>query len=183
MNVSNTSSISSAAADIALNPEGRLALMVLEHQQTQEDTARADKALARDRFIEASDQEVDEMRDKAGHILVGALAQGAATFLASSLQVGDAWDGVENKVVKGGTDFGHGTAPVLGKVFGDSPAARDEAEAKHAASLAEQARWQLDDANQVIDKADQAADKAVDWLSSVNANQASAETGIIAGLA
>ncbi|RYZ01505.1 MAG: hypothetical protein EOO73_35420 [Myxococcales bacterium] len=183
MNISNNPSVSFAASGIGLDAEGRLALMVLEQQQTQEDSARTDKSLARERYVEASNDEVEAMRDKAGHLLVGAFVQGAATATASGIQMGDAIGGGESKGAKASADFGHGTAPVLGRAFGDSPAAADDANAKHAASLAEQARWQLEDANKVIDESEKTQDKALDWVSSVDANQASAETGIIAGLA
>lgn len=183
MNVNNNLSASFASSSFALDPEGRLALMVLEKQQTDEDSARDDKLLARERFVEASSAEVEAMRDKAGHLLLGAVVQGGATLAASSFQMWDAVDSGDSPKLKAAADFGHGTAPVLGRCFGDSPAAADDADAKHAASLAEQARWQLDDANKVIDQANETRDKALDWVSSVNASQASAETGIIAGLA
>jgi hypothetical protein len=183
MNIENRISPSFDALGVGLDPEGRLALLVLEQQQTQEDAARDDKALARDRYLAASNEEVEAMRDKADDIRLGSLVQGVASAAASGFQLADAVQPGKDEVLAATAAFGHGSAPVLGRYFGDSPAAAEDANAKHAASLAEQARWQLDDANKVIEKADKSQDKAIDWVSSVNANQASAETGIIAGLA
>lgn len=183
MNVAGSTSVSFSSAGIALDPEGRVAVLVLEQQQTQEDAAREDKALARQRFVEASNQEVESMRDKAGDIWKGAFVQGAATLTASTIQVRDALTPGRDLMEEAKAAAASSAAPLLGKFFGDVPAAEEDANAKHASALAEQARWQLDDANQVIDKAETAQDKTLDWASSVNANQASAETGIIAGFA
>lgn len=183
MNVSNNTSVSFDSSGIGLDADGRLALMVLEQQQTQEDAARDDKLLARERYVEASNAEVEAMRDKADHLLTGAVVQGAFSLAGSSVQVRDALTPARDAMEEAKAAAFNNAAPILGKAFGESPAAADEADAKHAASLAEQARWQLDDANKAIDKADKTQDKALDWASSVNANQASAETGIIAGLA
>lgn len=183
MNVDNRISTSSSASALGSDPEGRLALLVLEHQETQEEAARDDKALARERYVAAANEEVEAMRDKAGDILLGALVEGVASAAASGFQLADAVQPGKDEVLAATAAFGHGTAPVLGHYFGDSPAASEDANAKHASSLAEQARWQLDDADELIDKANESRDRALEWVSSVNANQASAETGIIAGLA
>jgi hypothetical protein len=183
MNVDNRISTSLDASGLGLDPEGRLALLVLERQQTQEEGARDDQALARDRYVAAANEEVEAMRDKADDIRLGAVVQGVASAAAAGFQLADAVQPGKDEVLAATAAFGHGAAPVLGRYFGDSPAAAEDANAKHASSLAEQARWQLDDAEKVIDKANESRDRALEWVSSVNANQASAETGIIAGLA
>jgi hypothetical protein len=183
MNVDNRTSPSIAASGIGLDAEGMLALLVIERQHSQEDAARDDKLLARDRYVAASNEEVAAMRDKAGDIRLGAIVQGVATAAASCFQVFDALQPGKDELSSATAEFGHGAASVLGDYFGDAPAASEDANAKHASLLAEQARWQLDDAKEVIDKATESKTQAIDWVSSVNANQASAETGIIAGLA
>lgn len=191
---SNGSSSTFARSSLGLDPEGQLALLVLENEQTQSDAARQDKSLARQRYVEAANDQVAAMHEEASHVWVGALVHGACTLTASTIQLGDIalkpeLDPITEKplpeepwgeVVSAGFS---GMAPVLGKAVGDEPAGHDRAEAKAASSLEQLAEWQLDDANKVLDDAKKAQDKALDWLAAVNANQASTETGIIAGFA
>lgn len=181
MNINTATSFPSSG--IELDSEGRLAVLVLEQQRTREEGAQEDKSLARQRFKDASEQEVKAMHEKAAHVFAGALAQGSAALAGAGVQFADALDGVKNLRLEAAVAGTNAVAPVLGKVLGEQRVASDEAEAKHAAYLAEQARWALDDANQAIESAHSAMDKTVDWVSSVNAAQSSAETGIIAGLA
>lgn len=183
MNVGSSTSVSFSSGGIDLDPEGRLAVLVLENQETRLHAANEDKLLARERYTDAANQEVEAMRDKADHLFVGALVQGAASISASAIQMRDALTPGRCQLDEVKAAAFTSIAPVLGRALGDSPAANDEADAKRASSLAEQARWQLDDANKVIDRSQQSQDKAIDWVSAVNANQASAETGIIAGFA
>jgi monomeric isocitrate dehydrogenase len=181
--VNINTSVSFPSAAVELDPEGRLAMLVLEQQKTKDEGAHDEKTLARQRFKEATEHEVDAMRDKAGHILNGALAQGTATLTGAGVQFADGLDGVKNRIADAGVAGANGMAPVMGKILGDQPAASDDANAKQASALAEQARWAMDDANTIIERAQSTSDKVVDWVSSINAGQASAETGIIAGLA
>jgi hypothetical protein len=194
MTISNVSGASSfAQSGVGLDAEGQFALLVLEAQDSQHAAAAADKTLARDRFIEASADEVTAMREESKDIFIGACVQGATSAAAAAVQFGDAaW---EPKPDKNGKTPKEGpwceitagalnaAAQPLGKMLGDSPAADDRADAKQAGSLAQQANWQLDDANDALHKSEQRTDKALDWLASQTANQASAETGIIAGFA
>jgi len=120
--------------------------------------------------------------------------QAAASLTAATIQIGDALDEPEcdssGKPVEKEGPWGEIGASVsnamsqpLGKMLGDSPAANDRADAKQAGTAAQQATWQLDDANKAIDEADKHQDKALDWLASEAANKASTENGIIAGFA
>ena len=194
MTISNVSGASSfAQSGVGLDAEGQLALLVLETQDSQHAAATADKALARDRFIEASADEVAAMRAEATHILIGACVQGASSMIAAGIQLGDAASepkpGKDGKTPKEGpwceiaAGAFNAAAQPLGKAFGDSPAAGDRADAKQAGTAAQQATWQLDDASDAARKAEQRTDKALDWLASESANRASAENGIIAGFA
>lgn len=189
MNVSNNHGSSAAltSSAVGLDAEGQLALLVLENEQTQSDAARQDKAVARERYVEAANRQVAAMHAEADHVLIGAIVQGACTVAATSVQLSDiavSGDCISedpwSRAVAGGFS---GLSPVLGKAVGDEPAAHDRADAKQASSLEQQAEWQLDDANKAIDEAKKSRDKALDWLTNVNANQASTETGIIAGFA
>jgi hypothetical protein len=124
----------------------------------------------------------------------GATFQAAASLTAASIQVGDALDEPECDALGNprskegpwgeiGSSISNAMSQPLGKMLGDSPAANDRADAKRAATAAQQATWQIDDATSAIDKSAKHQDKALDWLGSEAANEASAESGIIAGFA
>lgn len=194
MTISNVSGASSfAQSGVGLDAEGQLALLVLETQDSQHAAATADKALARDRFIEASADQVAAMREEAEDIFIGACVQGATSLTASVIQFVDAaWEpkAEEGKPAPKEKPWGEISAGALnaasqplGKMLGESPAAEDRADAKQAGTAAQQATWQLEDANDAVRKSEQRTDKALDWLASQAANQASTETGIIAGFA
>lgn len=194
MTISNVSGPSSfAQSGVGLDAEGQFALLVLETQHSQRAAAAAEKTLARDRFVEASASEVAAMREEAEDIFIGACVQGACGAIAAVVQFGDAASepepGPDGKIPKEGpwceitAGALNAASQPLGKMLGDSPAAGDRADAKQAGSLAQQANWQLDDANDSLHRSEQRTDKALDWLASQTANQASAETGIIAGFA
>ncbi len=193
INAISSSTTSFAGSNIGLDAEGQLALLVLEHQETQSKTAEQDKLLARQRYEDASDAQVAAMHAEADHVLLGALVQGVAAAGASTVQFVDiANDPCPQSLTKPVQEKPWGEAasagvasagPVLGRALGEAPAADDRADAQQESKVAARAQWQLDDANKAIEKADQARDKALDWLGAVNANQASAETGIIAGFA
>ena len=201
MTFSNISSATSfQQSGVGVDAEGQLALLALECEQTQQDAARDDKNIARQRFLDASDKEVAALRDEAHDILVGALVQGAATVTAASIQFGDAldepcdhavlskdgktlftptekpWGEVSSAVVTG-------SGQAIGKALGDSAAANDRADGKRASTSAQQAQWKLDDAQKTIDETSAHQDKATDWLGSESANRASSEAGIISGFA
>jgi|GEM_PF-5089704 len=192
------STISGATAfshsGLGMDAEGQLALLILETEDTRHEVAIADKALARERFITASDAEVAAMHEEADDIMRGAVFQAAASLTAAAIQVGDALDEpecdssgrpIEKEGPWGeiGASVSNAMSQPLGKMLGDSPAASDRADAKRAATVAEQATWQLDDAKAAIDKSEQHQNKALDWLGSESANRANTENGIIAGFA
>jgi hypothetical protein len=195
MTISNISGAATfSQSGVGMDAEGQLALLILETEDTRHEVASADKLLARDRFVSASNAEVAAMHEEAHDILIGAAFQCAASMTAAAIQVGDALDEPEcdsagNPTEKEkpwgeiGAAASNAMSQPLGKMLGDSPAANDRAEAKQAATTAEQATWKLDDANGAIDKSNKHQDKALDWLASEAANKASTENGIIAGFA
>ena len=138
MTISNISGASSfAQSGVGLDAEGQLALLVLEAQDSQHASATADKALARDRFIEASADEVAAMREEAKDIFIGACVQGATSAAAAIVQFGDAASepepGPDGKTPKEGpwceitAGALNAASQPLGKMLGDSPAAGDRA--------------------------------------------------------
>jgi hypothetical protein len=194
MTISNVGAAAPYSQSVGLDAEGQLALLILESEEARHEVASADKLSARERFIIASNAEVAAMHEEAHDILVGAAFQAAASLTAATIQVGDALDEPEcdssGKPIEKEGPWGEIGASVsnamsqpLGKMLGDSPAANDRADAKRAATAAEQASWQMDDASKAIDSSNNHQDKALDWLASESANKASTENGIIAGFA
>jgi hypothetical protein len=177
---------------IGLSSEGRLALLVLEHEETQQDTDRAAKALARDQYVAASNAEVAALREEADDMRMSAFVQGATTLASAAIKFGDAWDepkcDATGKIAKekpwaeiaaGACD---GSTGVVGKLF-DASVADDRADGKRASQAAQLAEWDMGDASDAIRKSDERQDKATDWLSASDANQASTTAAIIAGFA
>jgi hypothetical protein len=64
-------------------------------------------------------------------------------------------------------------------LIGDVPQENDEANAKEFATLAEQAKWQADDASTSLDKVDKLGDKILDLVQSLNQAQDSATNAVI----
>jgi len=194
MTISNVGAAATFQSGVGLDARGQLALLILESAEARQEVASADKLLARDRFITASNAEVTAMHEEADDILIGATFQAAASLTAAAIQVGDALDEPEcdalgNPLSKEGpwgeigSSISNAMSEPLGRMLGDSPAANDRADAKRAATSAEQATWQIDDATRALDESDEQQDKALDWLASETANKASTENGIIAGFA
>jgi hypothetical protein len=194
MTISNIGGAATFSQSVGLDAEGQLALLILESEETQQEVAAADKLLARDRFITASNAEVAAMHEEADHIMIGAAFQATASLTAASIQIGDALDEPECDALgrplskeapwgEIGSSISNGMSQPLGEMLGASPAAHDRADAKRAGTAAQQATWQIDDATRAIDRSDEHQDKALDWLASESANKASTENGIIAGFA
>jgi hypothetical protein len=70
-------------------------------------------------------------------------------------------------------------AAPLQSMIGDSVATDYQAEAKRRETLAEQARWQADDASAAIDKADKRGDKAIELLQGIQQENNSSTQSII----
>jgi hypothetical protein len=193
MTINNISSSHFSISGTALGTEGQLALLMLENEEAQKDTANADKALARDRFVEASNAEVAAMREEADDIRLGAFFQAGASLTAAGIQAGDVLmapecdaQGKEKPEAPWG-EIGAGAAnslsQPLGKWIGDAAVADDRGDAKRAGSAAEQAAWDQADANDAIDHLNDQRDRVTSWLQSENSEQANATAGILANLA
>jgi hypothetical protein len=195
MSISSIGSGAPAYADlgIGLSSEGRLALLVLEHEETQQDTDHASKALAREQYIAASDAEVAALRDEARDMRKSAFVQGALTLGSATIKVFDTLSEPEcdpithetpeekpwGEIASGTCD---GAVPTFGKYF-ESSVSSDRADGKHASQAAKLAEWDMGDASDAIKKSDERQDKATEWLNASNANQASTAAAIIAGFA
>lgn len=178
---------------IGLSSEGRLALLVLEHEETQQDGDRDAKALARDQYLAASNEQVAALRDEADDLLKSAFVQGALTLTSAAIKVGDALDEPKCDLDTGKTPQEkpwaeisagacEGTAPAVGKYF-DASVAGDRAEGMRASQAAKVAEWDMADSSDAIKKSDERQDKTTNWLDTSNASQASTTAAIIAGFA
>lgn len=190
MSISSIGSGAPAFTDlgIGLSSEGRLALLVLEHEETQQDTDHESKELARDQYISASNEEVAALRDEADDMLKSAFVQGALTLSSAAIKSYDICHEPEcgapkekpwGEIASGTCD---GAAPAVGKYF-EASVSEDRADGKRASQAAQLAEWDMADAGEAIKKSDERQNKATDWLSASNANQASTTAAIIAGIA
>ena len=190
--ITSSTSIYSAQA-LALDSEGQLAVLLLETEESEQAVERDNLALARTRFIEASNDQVADMHAEADAVRLGAYFQAGASLTAAAIQVGDVGmppecDELGKTMVEEpwgeiGAGLGNGLSQPLGKLLGDAPAADARADAKRAATAAQQAEWQLDDAQKALGRSDEQQEQVTSWLSSQATSHADARSAIIAGLA
>lgn len=178
----------------ALNVEGQLALLVLTSEEAQQAAEREQAALKRDRFVAATDKEVAELHEAADHIWQGALIRGAGQALSAGIQLYDAAHeppkappGKPEEIEKPYGEIGAAAAKEGGELVaafvGDSAVQDDKADARRAETNGQLAQSDLGEARDALHQSQARQEKALDWLSSVSSNQASADTAIIAGFA
>lgn len=179
-----------ASSGIASSNEGRLALMMLEHEDSQQQADRIEKGMARSQYVAATNDEVEALEDEASHTRLGAVVGAAAGVASAGIQLGDACSepcdtegaGEEKpwgEIAAGLSGTGGGFTT---KLF-DSAATEDRAEGKRAQQSAQLAEWDLSEAKDAIEQSQRRQDKATDWLSANSSNAASTMSAIIAGLA
>jgi hypothetical protein len=213
MSIGSIGSGGSAFSDsgVGLSNEARLALMVLEQEDSQQDADRIEKGIARSEYISATNAEVEALKEEASDTRMGAFVQATATGVSAGLQFVDAWsepcDAEVQDLAKGGKDascnelletlqsppqekpWGEigagltgGMSAPLGKLF-DAEVAEDRAEGKRAQQSAQLAEWDLSEAKDAIKESQQQQQKATEWLSANSSNEASTMSAIIAGFA
>lgn len=191
LSIGSGSGIYSAQA-LALDAEGRLALLLLETQEAQQAFDRDDTALARERFVAAADAQVEAMHEEAECIRLGAYFQAGASVTAAGIQIGDVASpspcdalgrAIEEPWGEIGAGVSQGVSQPLGSLLGAAPAADARADAQRAATSARQAEWQLSDADEAIERSDERQRQVTSWLSSQASARADARAAIIAGLA
>ena len=170
-----------------LDTSGQLALLVLESQEEQQASHLQDLALARERFVVESNEQVEAMHDQADAIRLAAAFQAAASCTAATIQLDVCIDPPEcaktASVMKISSELMSGLSEPLGKWVGDAPAADAAADAKQNATQAQQAEWQLSDAKDAIKRSDDRQGQALQWLSGEVSSEAQANAAIIAGFA
>ncbi|HET7546050.1 MAG TPA: hypothetical protein VFK05_39545 [Polyangiaceae bacterium] len=178
---------------------GELAALLIERESAQADSAKQDREAARRAFLGEAQQQVDALNEAAAATLTGAALGASLTVAGGAFQIGAAtfqYDVDMGKAhgapataiatneleasIRGdvGDTFAKLAEP--GKALvGDSTAARYQAEAKHHETLAEQAKWQADDASATLDKADKRGDKVLDLLQGIQQEDQSSAQAII----
>jgi hypothetical protein len=158
---------------------GQLAALVLETQEQQKETNRAQLSQARHDFEAALDDEVEALRDQADAGRRGALLQSGVALGSSGLQLGalakkdDKW---LSAVSKG---LGDQAAP-LGKALSHDYGAAD---AKAAEGAEAAAKWQLDDARDALKNESALQQRTLDWLGSMVDRDAATMAAILSNRA
>jgi len=175
-----------------------LAVLLIENETNQADSARLERDAARQSFLDQAQQQVDALHEAANATMAGALvsaslsvAGGACLVGAASYQfqanMGVAADAGPlaisankyNADVLSALATTGKLADPLKALIGDSTAAHYQAEAKHHEILGEQAKWQASDASSALDKADKQGDKVLDLLAGIQRDQNSATNAVI----
>lgn len=186
--------VGSGAHDIHFStPEAQLAVLVLENQDLEQRIDQQTLDQARRSFVEHSAAQIRAMRKEAEHIARGALLEAGAIATGAALDGAGAYCAAtapagakvpEADYLHGaGQTWSGGVPSVLGKFVGDSPAARDRADAKQAELAAKQDEWQLDDRKDAIQKSQGQQQQAIEWLSKLVDTEAAAGQAVLSSLA
>jgi hypothetical protein len=174
-------------------PAARIALMALENEEQQQAIDQEGVDLARRRFVEQSAAEVAAMREESSDILTGALIQTGVLVAGAALQgyalsnetaACNVADEKKWKTVGSiGASASQGLSPALDKALGESPAAADRADAKQAATAAQQAEWELSDRKNAIDRSRDDQRQATEWLRRLVEQDAASSSAVLSTLA
>jgi hypothetical protein len=169
--------LSSADEGMFNSFSGRLAVLVLEHQEQQKQLEQAEQASARADFRDAVANEVDALRDQADSAFRGAVVQGALSAAAACFSFANAGCKPNETTWKGTTAGGLSSlAQPIGALAGNTYGAAD---AKAAEGRKETAKDRIDDARDAIKSADNLQDKATDWVSSMVDRDAATTSAIL----
>ena len=172
-----------------------LAVLMLENETNQKDSARLQRDAARQSYLDQAEQQVAALHAAADAMATGALVSGALTIASGACQIGaatyqyqadvssSAAEGAENKEMASLFADAASTTGKLaqpaGVYFGDTPAGHLQAEAKRHEMLATQAQWQAGDASSDIDTAEKHADKMLDLVETIQRDQNTATNALI----
>ncbi len=173
-----------------------LAALMLQNETNQEDSDRLSRDAARNSFLENSQQQVNELNAAADASEQGAFVGAAFTIAGAGCGMVSDVDSFDAETVDKGTSEAYtdkldaglfhdadqglsGFSQYASQLAGGTLAGHDTAEAKRYETLAEEAKWQADDASSSIDKTDQLGSKIMDIVESLNQDQTSANNSII----
>ena len=178
---------------------GELAVLLVEHEANQAESAEQARDAAREAFMVDAQRQVEALHDAANATMVGAFIGASMTVAGGALQIsaaqfqyevdmGRANGGCTSEVASNQliantqralADVFSKTAEPTKALVGDSSAAKRQADAKRQESLAEQAKWQADDARTAVDKADKRGDKVLDVVQGLRQEESSSARSII----
>lgn len=195
------SSYSDAAEQIT-STQGKLAVMMLEAQQANEQGEQQRLELARNSYKAALAEEVNEMHAAADSALLGALIQASISCAGGAMTISGALSREVPELSANPCDaekmqfsaaLQETDLEVTGKAlqnfsgplgeFASSQAGHHSASAKAHGGEAEMARWAIGDAQENIDESRELAQKAIDWADSLSDKDAAAMNAILANLA
>jgi hypothetical protein len=174
-----------------------LAELMIQNETTQSDADRAARDADRATFLRDSQHQVDELHSAASAMENGALVGAAFSIAGDACAIGAAsyqYDAATTDPCDKGTIASDTTnasylqdssklfAELAGPaktLVGDVPQKNDEANAKQFETLAEQAKWQADDASTDLNKVDKLGDKILDIVQSLNQALDSATNAVI----
>ena len=175
-----------------------LAVLQLDIEANQSESARLQRDAARDSYTKHAEQQVDALHAAADATLTGALLSASLTAVSGACQIGAAQFQYDAEVARanGGSALGFASDTRTARVFGElgkalgnvaepvgtlvggSSAAHHQAEAKRQELLAEQAKWRASDASSSLDKADHQSDQVLDLLQGIQQGQRAADMAI-----
>jgi hypothetical protein len=173
-----------------------LAELLIQNEATQSDSDRTTRDAARATFLQDSQHQVDALKAAADATEQGALTSAAFSVAAGACSIGAAsykfdaeTDGCDKLATasdsESASDLGtlSGTLSAMGKFeqtwVGEGQTQYDQANAKRFETLAEQAKWQADDATTEINKTNTLGGKILDIVQSLNQDQSSATNAVI----
>jgi len=188
-----------AADEVASDPTIELALRLMDSDFERGEQDRARIETARANQSRAMDAQVAALREAAEHMLIGAavqgsfgIASGTCAFVAAAIgpapadpkhptqqdviakNTAEKWSAVA-------TGFSNTAAPV-GKLFGDSPAGDDQADAQQARNDAERAGWVADDARSHRERTQRNVDRTQDFASNMIQGEEQTNTAILGNI-
>jgi hypothetical protein len=166
----------------------QLANLILKTVAAERDSVIAQKKMSREEQYRSEQLQVQSMRDKAGSIMDGAIASGLCSIGSGACSVYDAtraappksaepdlqpdadkpgkWQAVPGAIARPMGEM----SPMAGKMFGDSPAASHDADAKAAELAAQRAK---DRASDQHDRLGELSSLAQDAMQAIRSSQAS----------
>lgn len=191
-------------ADSLSTAGGSLAMLVLDTQAAERQAGHERLQVARDDYQAALSEEVSKMHEAADQVFWGAVAQGSLaivsgaasvygsvsqhTEISKALAAGDKGQLQLEAALKDNLSqvVGRALEPLaapVGAVVSGSNGEHARADAKSASGKGEQARWQIDDAKDRIEQAEQTAERTTQWAATLVDKEDAAVTGLIADFA
>lgn len=172
--------IDTSSHDFVADIGERLAVLMLETQEASKEADRQMLSEARRDFVDALDEEVQALKDQADAQFRGAMVSAGLAVAGGALAAWDATLDCERSW-QGATSQGlFRSAQPIGEAVGNNYGSADARSAQGAGQLAQ---VDMDAARSNLDDADQLQDKALDWASQVATSEAATANAILSNMA